>query len=139
MAITFRFFHCCKASLCAIEITPKIYLIQNKKFIAKMFTKRSQQAKYLFFCLWRHSARRYDLFLFKIAICSFKNLIYIVYVYIYRWVILIDKSKLLPKYARYKKMVKAKVVEDNGGHLTVLIVLTFRSIFKVIWRSRSFF
>jgi len=36
-------------------------------------------------------------------------------------------------------MVKARIVEDNGGHLTVLIVSTFRSIFKVIWRSRSFF
>jgi len=36
-------------------------------------------------------------------------------------------------------MVKARIVKDNGGHLTVLIVLTFRSIFKVIWRLRSFF
>jgi len=29
-------------------------------------------------------------------------------------------------------MVKARIVEDNGGHLIVLIVLTFRSIFKII-------
>jgi len=43
-----------------------------------------------------------------------------------------DKSKLLSKYARYKKMVKVRIVEDKGGHLTVLIVLTFRLIFKVI-------
>jgi len=55
--------------------------------------------------------------------------------YIYR-VSHFDKSKLLPKYARYKKMIKARIVEDNGEHLTMLIVLTFRSIFKVIWRSR---
>jgi len=36
-------------------------------------------------------------------------------------------------------MVATKIVEDNEGHLSVLMILIFRSIFKVIWRSRSFF
>jgi len=36
-------------------------------------------------------------------------------------------------------MVGTKIVEDNEGHLSVLMILTFKSIFKVIWKSRSFF
>jgi len=36
-------------------------------------------------------------------------------------------------------MVGTKIVKDNEDHLSVLMILTFRSIFKVIWRSRSFF
>jgi len=36
-------------------------------------------------------------------------------------------------------MVGTKIVENNEGHSSVLIILTFKSIFKVIWRSRSFF
>ena len=53
--------------------------------------------------------------------------------------ILIDRSKYPLKYAIRKKMVSTKIVKDSRGHLSVLMTLTFRSIFKVIWRSRPFF
>jgi len=36
-------------------------------------------------------------------------------------------------------MIGTKIVEDNEGHLSMLMILIFRSVFKVIWSSRSFF
>ena len=50
----------------------------------------------------------------------------------------IDRFKYLLKYAIWKKMIMTKIVKDSGGHLSVLMSLTFRSIFEVIWRLRLF-
>jgi len=38
-----------------------------------------------------------------------------------------------------EKIVQIKLVQDNGSHLSNLMNLTLRSIFKVIWRSELFF
>ena len=53
-----------------------------------------------------------------------------------RWPILIYNPKYLLKYFMYEKMVRTKVDQERGGHLTVPSILTLRSFFKV--NSRIF-
>jgi len=45
--------------------------------------------------------------------------------------------QISPKIRQLQKMVGTKIVEDNEDYLSVLMkIFTFRSIFKIIWRSR---
>ena len=51
-----------------------------------------------------------------------------------RWPILIYDPKYLLKHFIDEKMVRTKVDQDRGGHLSVPPILTLSSIFKVKWR-----
>ena len=36
-------------------------------------------------------------------------------------------------------MLFTEIVKGSGGHLSVLMTLSFRSVFEIIWRSRPVF
>ena len=54
------------------------------------------------------------------------------------WPILIYNPKYLLIYFIYEKMIRTKVDQDQGGHLTVSSILTLSLIFKVKWRKDPF-